>query len=410
MRDQVQHLQQAGIPAACVDSSVAEHLYGKVLHDTLQGRYKLLYVAPERLQNRWFQVFIKKVHISFVVVDEAHCVSQWGHDFRPAYVQIGRFVQTLPQRPLYAAFTATATPRVRKDIVACLGLRQPKVLVGSFDRPNLYFAVARPRNKDRALLDRLVASAGQSGIIYCSTRRAVEHVTRLLQAGGYLAARYHAGLAAKERQETRELFVADKIKIVVATNAFGMGIDKGNVSFVIHYNLPQSLEGYYQEAGRAGRDGAAAYCLLFYDEQDLAICQYLVQHRSSSPKGCQGERGALPGLEGAGGSPVRPASAEADNGQELQEYYGSGGRQCTSAEAGNSRQLQAMWDYCQYPGCLRTYLLRYFGQELEGPCGNCGNCSHQDFSKSLQILLQGFTGLARIQTKIDRLIERLVKG
>jgi ATP-dependent DNA helicase RecQ len=329
MRDQVEHLRQAGIPAACVDSAVSGNAYGRTLYETRSGHYKLLYVSPERLQNQAFLQFVRHTQISMLVVDEAHCVSQWGHDFRPQYLKIASFLERLPVRPHYAAFTATATPRVRQDILAGLCMREAKLVCTGFDRPNLFFAVASPANKQRELLRQLEPRRQESGIVYCATRALTEQVALFLQAHGFAAARYHAGLTPQERARARDRFVRDEIRIMVATNAFGMGIDKGNVSFVIHYNLPLNLEGYYQEAGRAGRDGKKALCLLLYDRQDWELNRYLA-----------------------------PAKLE---------------------------QLQQMWDYCRETGCLRHHLLHYFGEEPETTCGYCGNCrrdSFQDYFKS----------------------------
>ena len=252
MEDQVDHLRRQGVPAVCLNSSMSKHTYNRTLYDVASGAYKLLYLSPERLQNEGFIRFARKNPPDFVVVDEAHCVSQWGHDFRPSYLQIGDFVKGLPRRPLYAAFTATATPRVRQDIVESLGMTEPSVIVRSFDRPNLFLAKESPADKDRALLEELEKRKGESGIVYCATHQNTEVVFRLLKRQGYSVCRYHAGLTPGERKRAQEEFVGGRIKIVAATSAFGMGIDKQDISFVIHYNMPQSLEEYYQEAGRAG--------------------------------------------------------------------------------------------------------------------------------------------------------------
>ena len=279
MEDQVEHLRKQGIPAVCINSGMSKHTYNEVLYDVGRGVYKLLYLSPERLQNEFFIRFARKNPPDFVVVDEAHCVSQWGHDFRPAYLKITGFVQALPKRPLYAAFTATATPRVRQDMIECLGLNSPAVITGSFDRPNLFFAKQSPPDKDRALLDALEKEQGKSGIIYCSTHQNTEKVFRLLKQRGCRAARYHAGLTPGERQAAQAAFIRGDVRIIAATSAFGMGIDKEDVSFVIHYNMPQNLEEYYQEAGRAGRNGEKAYCLLFYSKEDLAVNQALARQQ-----------------------------------------------------------------------------------------------------------------------------------
>ena len=324
MEDQVEHLRQQGIPAVCINSGMSKHTYNEVLYDVGRGVYKLLYLSPERLQNEFFIRFARKNPPDFVVVDEAHCVSQWGHDFRPAYLKITGFVQALPKRPLYAAFTATATPRVRQDMIECLGLNSPAVITGSFDRPNLFFAKQSPADKDRALLDALEKEQGKSGIIYCSTHQNTEKVFRLLKQRGCRAARYHAGLTPGERQAAQAAFIRGDVQIIAATSAFGMGIDKEDVSFVIHYNMPQNLEEYYQEAGRAGRNGEEAYCLLFYSKEDLAVNQALARQQEN------------------------PERAE--------------------------KLLEFMWEYCRYDGCLRNFILRYFGEDKHGECGKCSYC------------------------------------
>ena len=340
MEDQVEHLRQQGIPAVCINSGMSKHTYNEVLYDVGRGVYKLLYLSPERLQNEFFIRFARKNPPDFVVVDEAHCVSQWGHDFRPAYLKITGFVQALPKRPLYAAFTATATPRVRQDMIECLGLNSPAVITGSFDRPNLFFAKQSPADKDRALLNALEKVQGKSGIIYCSTHQNTEKVFRLLKQRGCRAARYHAGLTPGERQAAQAAFIRGNVRIIAATSAFGMGIDKEEVSFVIHYNMPQNLEEYYQEAGRAGRNGEEAYCLLFYSNEDLAVNQALARQQEI------------------------PERAE--------------------------RLLEYMWEYCRYDGCLRNFILRYFGEDKHGECGKCSYCRSRNkwvrFTDILRIL------------------------
>ena len=324
MEDQVAHLQANNIPAVCINSGMSKHTYNEVMYDIHTGVYKLLYLSPERLQNEWFIRFALKNPPVFVVVDEAHCVSQWGHDFRPAYLKISDFMQAFPKRPLYAAFTATATPRVRQDIIGCLGLSDPLVVTKSFDRPNLFFAKETPADKDRALLDMLEEMRGKSGIVYCSTHQNTEKVFRLLKQRGCRTARYHAGLTPGERMAAQAAFIRNDVRIIAATSAFGMGIDKEDVSFVIHYNMPQNLEEYYQEAGRAGRNGEEACCLLLYSKEDLAVNQALARQQDN------------------------PERAE--------------------------KLLESMWDYCRYDGCLRNYILRYFGEEKHGECGKCSYC------------------------------------
>ena len=329
MEDQVAHLQRQGIPAGCLTGSMSKHTYNHTLYEMARGTFKLLYISPERLRNEGFIRFALKNPPDFVVVDEAHCVSQWGHDFRPSYLQISTFVRTLSRRPLYAAFTATATPQVRQDIIKYLEMDDPLVVTKSFDRPNLFLAKKSPADKDRALLDEVEKREGQSGIVYCATHGYVEKCFRLLRRRGFSVARYHAGLTAGERTQAQEAFISNKVKIVAATSAFGMGIDKEDVAFVIHYNMPQSLEEYYQEAGRAGRNGRDAYCMLFYDTEDLGIQKVLLQKQE------------------------RPGRAE--------------------------RLLDFMWDYCKYEGCLRNYILRYFGESGSGECGKCSYCSRKSW-------------------------------
>ena len=340
MEDQVAHLQQQNIPAVCLTGNMSKHTYNQMLYETGRGAFKLLYVSPERLQNERFIRFAQMNPPGFVAVDEAHCVSQWGHDFRPSYLQISSFVKALPQRPLYAAFTATATPRVRQDIIEGLGLDDPLVFAGSFDRPNLFFAKKSPADKDRALLDELEKMKGKSGIVYCSTHRNVERCFRLLRQHGYSAARYHAGLSAGERTSAQEAFVRGPVQIIAATSAFGMGIDKSDITFILHYNMPQSLEEYYQEAGRAGRNGQEARCTLFYSEEDLRVGKVLAQQQDKP-----------------------------DRALEL---------------------LASMWDYCNCDGCLRNYILRYFGENRSGNCGKCSYCRGSD-------RWQKFTNFLRIK-------------
>ena len=324
MEDQVAHLQQGNIPAVCINSGMSKHTYNEVMYDIHTGVYKLVYLSPERLQNEWFIRFARKNPPGFVVVDEAHCVSQWGHDFRPSYMKIGEFIKTLPVRPLYAAFTATATPLVRQDIVNSLGLIDPKVVIRSFDRPNLFFTKKSPADKDRALLDELDKVKGKSGIVYCSTHRNVEQCFRLLRQHGYSVARYHAGLSVGERASAQDAFVRGSIQIIAATSAFGMGIDKSDVAFVIHYNMPQSLEEYYQEAGRAGRNGSEARCTLLYSQEDLHVGEALARQQDKPERALQ--------------------------------------------------LLGVMWDYCKQDGCLRNYILRYFGEDKKENCGKCSSC------------------------------------
>ena len=331
MEDQVAHLQQDNIPAVCINSGMSKHTYNEVLYDIHTGVYKLVYLSPERLQNEWFIRFALKNPPDFVVVDEAHCVSQWGHDFRPSYLGIRGFVEKLPKRPRYAAFTATATPTVRQDIISSLGLAEPAVIIRSFDRPNLYFAKKSPADKDRALLDELEKVKGKSGIVYCSTHQNVERCFRLLRQHGYVAARYHAGLSVGERTSAQTAFINGSVQIIAATSAFGMGIDKSDVAFIFHYNMPQSLEEYYQEAGRAGRNGKDAQCTLFYSPEDLRTGEALAKQQEKPERALQ--------------------------------------------------LLAGMWDYCNCDGCLRNHILSYFGEKRSGGCGKCSCCRKAEWWK-----------------------------
>ena len=271
MKDQVGALNEAGVPAACINSAMSFEEMRDALYFAGRGQYKLLYVAPERLTAPFFLDFARRVPISMVTVDEAHCISQWGQDFRPSYLKILDFLAALPQRPLVSAFTATATAEVRDDIIRALGLEEPFVITTGFDRPNLYFAVEKPSSKPSALLAHLMQRRDKSGIVYCSTRKTVEEVCDILLSRGLPATCYHAGLDPEERLANQDDFLYDRKTVMVATNAFGMGIDKSNVSFVIHYNMPKNMESYYQEAGRAGRDGEAADCILLYNGQDVRL-------------------------------------------------------------------------------------------------------------------------------------------
>ena len=353
MKDQVMALRSAGIPAGCINSAMAPEELRAAYQDTRYGVYKILYVAPERLLGDGFCALAQELDISLVAVDEAHCISQWGQDFRPSYLKITEFLQKLPRRPALAAFTATATRQVREDIVRILQLQSPEVVVTGFDRPNLRFEVLRPKNKRAALLELLSARREKSGIIYCATRKSVETVCSTLLAEGFAATRYHAGLEPEERQANQEAFLCDRATVMVATNAFGMGIDKSNVSYVIHYNMPKSLEAYYQEAGRAGRDGSAADCILLYGPGDVTTAKFLILNSS--------ENEALTDEQ----------------------------RQAVQAE--DLVRLDGMVGYCKTKECLRGCILDYFGQAHDERCGNCGNCqaeyTMQDFTREAQMIL-----------------------
>ncbi len=336
MKDQVAALRSAGVPAACLHSGMEEGAYRELYGGIRRGAYKLVYVAPERLELEGFSQLAGGQALSLLAVDEAHCVSQWGQDFRPSYRRIADFLAGLPRRPAVGAFTATATSEVRDDIIELLGLQNPKVLVTGFDRPNLYFDVLRPRDKMAALLHLIQERPGRCGIVYCSTRARVESVCERLCDAGIAATRYHAGLSDQERRQNQEDFQYDRRSVMVATNAFGMGIDKSNVGYVIHFNMPKSLEAYYQEAGRAGRDGEKADCILLYARGDVTTAEYLIDH--------SGEEAELP--------------------EEIRAQLRLRDRQ----------RLAQMDGYCRTEGCLRAYLLGYFGQAAEAQCGACGNC------------------------------------
>jgi len=337
MKDQVAALEQAGIPAGCINSSMDYDSQREVFRRTARGEVKLLYVAPERLETEGFLRLMSQVRLSLVAVDEAHCVSQWGQDFRPSYLKIPEFVAKLPVRVPVGAFTATATGMVREDIVTLLRLNDPERVVTGFDRPNLYFEVVRPQGRKAYLRDLLAVRRDRSGIVYCSTRSAVEKVCEDLQNHGFSATRYHAGLEDAERRENQEDFVHDRKRIMVATNAFGMGIDKSNVSFVIHHNMPKDLESYYQEAGRAGRDGERAECILLYAGSDIYTAKFLIENNQ-------------------------------DN-EELTE------EQRILRRQRDMERLEVMIGYCSTTRCLRGYILDYFGETAPENCGNCGHCS-----------------------------------
>ena len=337
MKDQVGTLNQAGIHAAFLNSSLTQGQYHTALKYAMQGRYKIIYVAPERLETEGFINFALNsgVKISMLAVDEAHCVSQWGQDFRPSYMKIVEFVKTLEKRPIISAFTATATETVREDIICTLGLQNPFTLVNGFDRENLFFQVDKPKNKEQYILKYISGHSGDSGIIYCATRKNVDNIYELLKGKGVSVGKYHAGMSAEERKKMQDDFVFDYTSIVVATNAFGMGIDKSNVRFVIHYNMPQSMENYYQEAGRAGRDGLDAKCILLFSPQDIVINRFLLDHKEMQD--------------------LDPADRETVRERDV-------------------RRLQVMERYCYTTECLRNYILKYFGENPEKPCQDCGNC------------------------------------
>lgn len=329
MKDQVDTLKEYGIAAELINSTLSTVEFREVISKAREGAYKMLYVAPERFETDTFLSLIQEIPIAMIAVDEAHCVSQWGHDFRPSYVRIYNMIEQIPRRPIVTAFTATATLQVKEDIVRLLDLYQPFEYTSSFDRTNLYFEVRKPDNKLHELQKYLKEHQEESGIIYCATRKSVDEVCERLNHLGVKATRYHAGLSEIERAQNQEDFLFDKIPIMVATNAFGMGIDKPNVRFVVHYNMPKNMEGYYQEAGRAGRDGQSAECILLYGTQDIMTNRYLIENGGSAGRNIEYEK------------------------------------------------LNSMVDYCNTEGCLRSYILNYFGETpLEKPCNHCGNCNN----------------------------------
>lgn len=363
MRDQVMALKTMGVPAAYINSTLSGGQMQAVYRNLRSGMYKIVYVAPERLDYGGFSDLVSQLDISFIAVDEAHCISQWGQDFRPSYLRIVQFIDSLPVRPVVGAFTATATEQVRQDVERILGLRDAVQVVTGFDRPNLRFEVQKPKEKNAALLSLLSSRREKSGIVYCATRKKVEEVCELLCDNGYSATRYHAGLGEKERTLNQEDFLYDRKSVMVATNAFGMGIDKSNVSYVIHYNMPKSVESYYQEAGRAGRDGADADCILLYSAGDVMTARFLIDNSSDNEE-----------LDAVQKEEIRR--------QDL-------------------KRLDSMVAYCKTKECLRGYLLDYFGQKHELVCGNCGNCvgayEEVDITRQAQMII---SCVYRIREKI----------
>ncbi len=343
MQDQVKSLNAAGIHAAYINSSLSETQIAKALGLALKGTYKIIYVAPERLESAGFMNFALQGMISMITVDEAHCISQWGQDFRPSYLKIVDFIESLPNRPIVSAFTATATMEVKNDIECVLKLDHPNTVITGFDRENLYYSVEHlsGTQKDEFVVDYIDKHSNESGIIYCATRKNVDALYEKLSGRGVPVTRYHAGMDNETRKNNQDDFIYDRKPVVVATNAFGMGIDKSNVRYVIHYNMPQSMENYYQEAGRAGRDGENSQCILLFSVQDVIINKFLLSKK---------------------------------------EFEGMEIDDIELVKQRDAQRLQAMEGYCKTTSCLRYYILAYFGEKTKGSCENCGNC-HREYSE-----------------------------
>lgn len=360
MKDQVATLSQAGIPAAFINSSLTDAQYKEVFRRAKNGAYKLIYVAPERLLTSDFLEFAQSVEIPLVAVDEAHCVSQWGQDFRPSYLKIAEFLRSLPKRPAVGAFTATATAQVKTDIEKLLKLKKALSVTTGFDRPNLYFEVVRPKRKDAFVREYVSIRRNQSGIIYCATRKTVEAVCDSLRQCGYTATRYHAGLVDEERRRNQEDFIYDRAQVMVATNAFGMGIDKSNVNYILHYNMPKNPESYYQEAGRAGRDGTNARCTLLYSAGDVQTAAFLIKNAEENTALSEEERAILMKRD--------------------------------------MERLDKMVGYCKTNACLRGYILEYFGERHVNECGNCGSCTGVVERKDITVEAQKIlSAVARVE-------------
>lgn len=329
MKDQVDSLEGIGIPASFINSSLTSKEVFERVQSAKNGETKMLYIAPERLDSQGFSDIFRSLEISLIAVDEAHCVSQWGHDFRPSYKLIPNFIRELDKRPIVAAFTATATLEVKEDVINLLTLNKPGVFVTGFDRENLYFSVVRDQNKKDFILNYLKSKKNQAGIIYAATRREVDSLYEYLTLKGYSVGKYHAGMKDDDRKISQENFLYDRVDIMIATNAFGMGIDKSNVRFVIHHNMPKNMESYYQEAGRAGRDGDPGECILLFGAQDVIVQKYMIEQSIQNP--------------------IRKSN----------EY----------------KKLQEVVDYCHTQKCIRKYILEYFGEEnVPDNCGNCSTC------------------------------------
>jgi len=367
MKDQVDALNNLGIPATYISSILSPQEINRRLQQVYQNQYKLIYIAPERLTSEYFSRLAEEIKISLIAIDEAHCVSQWGHDFRPSYAAIAPWIEAMPYRPVISAFTATASDRVREDIIRLLSLHDPSIHLIGFDRPNLHFTVIKGTDKKKWVEKYLKAHTEQSGIIYAATRKEVDSIYTYLQSSGILVGRYHAGLSTEERNHSQEAFLYDDIKVMVASNAFGLGIDKSNIRYIIHHNMPRNLESYYQEAGRGGRDGEKGDCILLYSPADIQTQKFLIEQTTSSEE------------------------------RKAEEY----------------QKLQFMIDYCHTTRCLRQSILEYFGEtDLPENCGNCINCTQAYESRDMTIEAQKiFSCIVRMNQQYGiNLVASVLKG